>query len=164
SSDDELAVDFFLGQHEIFRFSQLTSGKTHDSLFTLMIGSYAYPFPGRLAFMDRAVDPQTATIRVRLIFPNPHRQLKAGMSGTVRMRVQPEGPVAVIPHKAIVEQLGKFYVFVPTDSNRVTQRTVVPGTPIGSRVIVHEGLHAGEMVVAEGVQQLREGVRIQPDT
>ena len=41
-----------------------------DSTFTIAFGDDVYPFPGNISLIDRAVDPQTGTIKVRLIFPN----------------------------------------------------------------------------------------------
>jgi membrane fusion protein (multidrug efflux system) len=88
SSDKELAVDFNVDQNEIYRFTKLMTEKqkTGDSTFTLAFGIDVYPFPGKLSLLDRAVNPQTGTIKARLIFPNNKNLLIAGMNGTVRVK------------------------------------------------------------------------------
>ncbi|CAN5468785.1 efflux RND transporter periplasmic adaptor subunit [soil metagenome] len=162
SSDHELAVDFNVDQKDIFRFTKLMSDKpaASDSTFTLAFGGDVYPYPGKLYLLDRAVDPQTGTIKTRLTFPNPKGLLISGMNGTVRVKNNASTQAVLIPYKAITEQLGEFFVYVPNDSNMVSQRKVVPGKQIGNDVIIKDGLKQGEKVVVQGVQNLREGAMI----
>ncbi len=162
SSDRELAVDFNVDQKDIFRFTKLMSEKpaASDSTFTLAFGADVYPYPGKLYLLDRAVDPQTGTIKTRLTFPNPKGLLISGMNGTVRVKNNASTQAVLIPYKAITEQLGEFFVYVPNDSNKVSQRKVVPGQQIGNDVIIKDGLKQGEKVVVQGVQNLREGAMI----
>lgn len=161
SSDDELAVDFNVDQKEIFRFSTLVNEKKQDSVFTLAFGNDEYPYPGKLAFLDRAVDPQTGSIKARLIFPNKNKVLRSGMNGTVRVLNNSSSSSIRIPHKAVTEQLGEYFVYVPRDSNKVSQTKVVLGRQVGTDIIVQEGLKEGDSVVTQGVQNLREGSVIQ---
>ena len=159
SSDKELAVDFNIDQKEIYRFTTLMSEKkpTTDSTFTLAFGEDVYPYPGKLSLIDRAVNPQTGTIKARLIFPNTNNQLIAGMNGTVRVKSNDSTSSILVPYKAVTEQLGEFFVYVPVDSNKVSQRKIVLGKQIGKDVIVKEGLKENDKVVVEGVQNLKEG-------
>lgn len=161
SSDDPIAVDITVDQKEIFKFTKLqakSNGTKNDSTFTLAFGQDVYPSPGKISIIDRAVDPMTGSIRMRLIFPNPDHTLRAGMSGVLRV-LSTANQAVVIPHKAITEQLGEFFVYV-ADSSKVTQRKVLLGKQIGKGVIISDGLKAGEVVVTEGVQNLREGSAI----
>jgi membrane fusion protein (multidrug efflux system) len=107
--------------------------------------------------IDRAVDPQTGTIKTRLIFPNTKGMLRAGMNATVKVKNNATATSTLIPYKAVTEQLGEFFVYVAGDSNKVTQRKVQLGKPVGANIIVNEGLNAGEKIVVEGTQNLREG-------
>jgi len=161
SSDDELAVDFNIDQKEIYEMTKLINQKGKDSVFTLSFSNDNYPHPGKLAFLDRAVDPQTGTIKARLIFPNKEGLLRAGMNGTVRVKNNSGQKSLLIPYKAVTEQLGEYFVYVPGDSNKVTQTRVQLGRQIGTDVIVRDGLKAGDSVVTQGVQNLREGAVIQ---
>lgn len=160
STDNEMAVDFNLSQRDIFEFSNLLNKKTRDSIFTIAFSGQVYPVPGRLALLDRAVDPQTGTIKARLVFPNEKEVLRAGMNTTVRVKNDAPGNSVMIPYKAVVEQLGEYFVYVPGDSNKVSQRKVILGTVIGSEIIIKEGLEEGDSVVTQGVQNLREGAVI----
>ena len=166
SSDKELAVDFNLDQKEIYRFSKLLNEnlQSSDSIFLLAFGADQYEAPGKLALLDRTVNPQTGTIKARLIFPNNKKLLIAGMNGTVKVKSNEAAHAIIIPYKAVTEQLGEFFVYVPNDSNKVSQRRVVLGKQLGMNVIIKDGLLAGEKIVVEGVQSLREGAAINPGT
>ncbi|MBX2926075.1 MAG: efflux RND transporter periplasmic adaptor subunit [Chitinophagaceae bacterium] len=162
STDNPMAVDFTIDQNEIYRFSQLQQAKKskNDSTFTIAFGKNIYPFPGSLSIIDRAVDPQTGTIKARLSFPNDQKLLKAGMSTTVRVLNNSGTQSVMIPYKAVTEQLGEFFVYVVGDSNKVTQRKVQLARQIGSDIIIKEGLKTNEKIVVQGVQNLREGAII----
>ncbi|MCE7041429.1 efflux RND transporter periplasmic adaptor subunit [Dyadobacter sp. CY312] len=161
SSDGQLAVDFNVDQAEIFRFTNLLkNNKASDSTFTLAFGNDVYPQPGKIQLLDRAVDPQTGTIKARLVFPNNENLLRAGMTATVRVLNNASAKSVIIPYKAVTEQLGEFFVYVAGDSSKVTQRRLVLGQPIGTNIIVKEGLKEGEKIAVEGVQNLREGAVI----
>jgi membrane fusion protein (multidrug efflux system) len=155
-----MAVDIVVDQTEIYRFTQLyTKAATkNDSTFQLVFKDQVYPHPGKISIIDRAVDPQTGSIKMRLVFPNAEHTLRAGMSGTLRVQSKSQKAV-VIPYKAISEQLGEFFVYMP-DSAKATQRKVSLGNQIGKNIIIKEGLKDGETVIVEGIQSLREGTPI----
>lgn len=158
STDNPIAVDFTVDQKEIYRFSQLQQAtKKGDSTFTLAFGDDIYPVPGTVNLIDRAVDPQTGTIRTRLSFPNEKNMLKAGMTTTVRVLNTSSTAATIIPYTAVTEQLGEFYVYVIGDSSKVSQRKLQLGQPIGRNIIVKDGLKPGEKIVVQGQQNLREG-------
>ncbi|MCC6289042.1 MAG: efflux RND transporter periplasmic adaptor subunit [Chitinophagaceae bacterium] len=158
STDNPIAVDFTIDQKELYRFTQLQQQKkANDSTFSIAFGNDAYPKFGSISVIDRAVDPQTGTIKVRLSFPNEKHLLKAGMSTTVGVLNAGGTESVIIPYKAVTEQLGEFFVYVLGDSSKVTQRKVQLSRPIGTNIIVKEGLKANEQIAVEGVQNLREG-------
>jgi membrane fusion protein, multidrug efflux system len=157
SSDDPIAADITVDQREIYKFTQLLAKKPEkgDSTFRLAFGNEVYPAAGAISIIDRAVDPQTGTLKIRLTFPNADHVLRSGMSATLRVLSSP-GKSVIVPYKAITEQLGEFFVYV-VDSSKVTQRKVALGKQVGTSVIVKNGLKDGETIVTEGVQNLREG-------
>ncbi len=112
-------------------------------------------FNGKINLIDRAVDPQTGSIKVRVVFPNGKDMLKPGMSGTLLVHRSSKDAV-VIPYKAVTEQLGEFFVYV-VNGDKVSQVKVQLGQPLGSNIIVKDGLKPGDVIVVQGVQNLREG-------
>ena len=162
STDNPIAVDFSVDQKDIYRFEklQLAGEKGSDSTFRLAFGADEYPFHGKIYLIDRAVDPQTGTIKTRLQFPNDKGLLKAGMNATVRILNNSSTQSLVIPYKSVTEQLGEFYVYVVGDSNKVSQHKVQLGKQVGPNVIVKDGVKEGDKIVVQGVQNLREGAVI----
>jgi membrane fusion protein, multidrug efflux system len=162
STDDPMAVDFAVDQKEVYRFAQLQQQgkKINDSAFSIAFGNDVYPYYGSINLIDRAVDPQTGTIKMRLSFPNNNKLLKAGMSTTVRVLNAASEKSITIPYKAVTEQLGEYFVYVVGDSNKVSQRKITLGQQLGSSIIIKDGLKAGEKIVVQGIQNLREGAVI----
>jgi membrane fusion protein (multidrug efflux system) len=164
SAEDPIAVDVNIGEQDIARFTKLQQAKgvRQDSIFTLQVpGGKTYKMPGKIVTIDRAVDPQTGTLKVRVQFANPQRLLKAGMNATLRVLNQDAGQQLVIPARAVTEQMGEFYVYVVGDSSKVSQRKVLTGTRVKDKTVVRQGLKAGETIVSDGIQNLHEGSKIQ---
>lgn len=115
-----MAVDFLVNEKQLPAFEKFKDGRqgSHtDSLFTfLMPDNSMYPYQGKISVIDRAVDAQTGSIRVRLVFPNPKNDLKVGMSCTVRVRNQETTPQMLIPSRAVVEQMGEYFVYIAKDT------------------------------------------------
>lgn len=160
STEDPIAVDIAVDQKEIPRFMQLQQQQGGDSTFTLLLpDNTVYTQPGHISVIDRAVDPQTGTLKTRLVFPNKG-QLKPGMSTNVRVLNNQGNNFVLAPYKAVVEQMGEYFVFVVNDSSKVTQRKIQLGTRISEKVIIKDGLQAGEKIVTEGVQKLKDGTAV----
>lgn len=159
SQNSPLAIDFAVDEKQIPRFAKLQAEgtKPSDSVFTISLpdGSI-YNEPGKISLLDRAVDPQTGTIRARLVFDNPQNILKPGMSCNVRVKNSDTNAV-LIPSKAITEQMGETFVFVVGDSNKVSQTKIVTGMRIGDNIVVKDGLQQNEIIVIDGIQKLRDG-------
>lgn len=179
STDDPIAVDFIINEKQLPHFEQLQNGSKHapDSLFTILLADNSlYPYTGKISIIDRAVDAQTGSIRIRLVFANPKNLLRVGMSCVVRVHNQDTEPQLVLPSKAVVEQMGEYFVFVakdsvinPTKSTAdtatrpkllVIQKKVQVGQTVGPNVIVKSGINDGDRIVVDGVQSLHDGSRI----
>jgi membrane fusion protein (multidrug efflux system) len=159
STDDPIAVDINVNQQDIFRFLKMEkqpAGVT-DQTFTLAFGEDHYAEPGHIFLVDRAVDPQTGTIKTRLIFPNRTGMLKPGMNATVRVSTNSIARSIVIPYKAVTEQLGEYFAYVVGDSSKVSQQKIELGKQVGPNVIVKSGLKLDDRIVVEGMQNLRQG-------
>jgi len=164
STDDPIAVDFFLDQKDLGKINTLKQSgiNVKDSIFTILLpDGTQYPFSGKIASIDRAVDAQTGTIRIRLSFDNKEKKLRPGMSATLKVYHAGGNKALLIPHKAVTEQMGEYFVYSVTDSSTVTQVKVKLGATIQDKVVVQEGLQAGQRIVVEGLQRVREGAKIQ---
>jgi RND family efflux transporter MFP subunit len=146
-----------------------------DSLFTILLpDNSVYQYTGKLSIIDRAVDSKTGSITLRLVFQNPQDFLRAGMSCVVRVHNQDAKPQIVVPNKAVVEQMGEYFVYVAKDTlvnnpkagadsakNKVKQlraieKKVQVGQVIGPNIIIKTGLDEGEKIITDGVQSLHD--------
>ncbi|HLZ89261.1 MAG TPA: efflux RND transporter periplasmic adaptor subunit [Puia sp.] len=119
STDNPMAVDFLINEAQLNHYQELQRDKQHklDSLFTIVLPDHSmYPHTGKISVIDRAVDPQTGTIRVRLEFNNPKLDLRAGMSCVVRVHNLEQAPQVVIPARAVIEQMGEYFVYIAKDT------------------------------------------------
>jgi RND family efflux transporter MFP subunit len=168
SSVDPMAVDIAIDQKEISRFINLQQhpARSTDSVFTLALPDNSiYPKTGIISLIDRAVDAQTATIKARLIFPNNNYLLRAGMSCNVRVKNNTATTMFILsPSKAVVEQMGEYFVFVVNDSSKVMQHKVLLGARINDKVVITDGLKEGDKIVIDGVQKLKDGAAVQVST
>jgi membrane fusion protein (multidrug efflux system) len=193
STDNPMAVDFLVNESQLPHFEELQAGKAKsvDSLFTILLpDQQLYPHTGKILFIDRAVDPQTGSIDVRLVFPNPDYVLRPGMSTVVRVHNQDAAPQIVVPSRAVVEQMGEYFLFVAKDTVVKTpgsadsagkkgndeeakgadtaetpklhayQKKVQLGQTVGPDVIIRSGINIGDKIVVDGVQAIHEGSRI----
>jgi membrane fusion protein (multidrug efflux system) len=162
SSDNPMAVDCSVDEKQIGRFVQLLqkNPKDQDSIFTMVLPDESiYPSPGRLILMDRAVDPQTGTIRIRVIFPNADNLLKPGLTCNLRIKSNSSRNSLLIPYKAVVEQMGEYFIYL-VKGNTVTQRRVNLGMTINDMVVVKDGVQSGDQIVTEGVQKIHDNSTI----
>ena len=160
STTNPIAVDISVNQRDIQRFAKLQQNPSvaKDSVFTLeMQDKSVYPANGRIVTIDRAVDPNAGTIKVRISYPNSSNRLLAGMTANVRVLNRAEGRQLVIPYKAVTEQLGTYSVFVVGDSSKAESRIVKLGSVAGDKVVIKDGLKKDEVIVSVGQQNVRPG-------
>ncbi|HVE84069.1 MAG TPA: efflux RND transporter periplasmic adaptor subunit [Myxococcales bacterium] len=119
-----------------------------------------YPHPGKLLFVDRQVDPRTGSLRLDATFPNPEGLLRPGQTASVRLSTESLSSVALIPQRATTELQGQFQVFVVGEDGAVHFRPVELGPKVGTQVAVTKGLSPGDRVVVEGLQKVRDGMKV----
>ncbi len=162
SSTHPIQVDFVINEKEIPRFSKLLNSPAgSDSVFRLKLSDGSvYAHPGKLATIDRAVGRQTGTVNVRVELPNREELLIPGMTGALQVLNQDHGDQLVIPYKAVTEQMGEYFVYLVGADSTVSQQTIKLGTVFGAEVAVREGLQAGQTIVVDGLQKIRQGAKV----
>ncbi|MET3114992.1 membrane fusion protein (multidrug efflux system) [Pedobacter sp. CG_S7] len=160
STTNPIAVDIAINQKDIARFVKLQQNPAtlKDSVFSIeMQDNTTYQMPGQIVTIDRAVDPDAGTIKVRISYPNAKNSLRAGMTCNVKVLNRIEGKQLTIPYKAVAEQLGAYSVYVVGDSSKAEQRIVKLGSVVGDKVVITDGVKIGDIIVSEGGQNVRPG-------
>lgn len=124
--------------------------------------SAVYPghtFTGGISSIDSRVDPVTRAVMAIASIPNPERLLKPGMFLTVTLE-RSRRQVLMVPEEAISPRQGRQYVYVIVDG-RAVEREVEIGARSPGFTEIRSGVVAGDMIVTEGIQRLRDGIPVQ---
>jgi membrane fusion protein (multidrug efflux system) len=130
----------------------------------LLADGSVHPEKGKLVFVDRAVDIKTGTLRARVEFPNSLKVLRPGMFARIKVDLGARPNSILVPERAVAELQGKNFVWIIGPDNKATQQAVKVGEPLGSSVLILEGLKSGDRIVVEGLQKVREGAPVKPMT
>ncbi|WP_312236689.1 MdtA/MuxA family multidrug efflux RND transporter periplasmic adaptor subunit [Stenotrophomonas sp.] len=115
---------------------------------------------GVLSSLDNRIDTATGTLKLRAQFANAEEALFPNQFVNIRLQVSSSDAV-VIPNAAVQFGSKGSYVYVIAPDNTSHLRNVVLGPADGERVSVRDGLKAGERVVVEGIDGLREGAKVE---
>jgi len=117
---------------------------------------------GVLMALDNEIDTTTGTLRLKARFDNTDQTLFPNQFVNVRLLVNTlDAPVTIPVAAAQYGSMGEF-VYLVQDDDTVRMRPVVLGRGDGERIAVISGLSAGDRVVIEGTDRLRDGVRVVP--
>lgn len=115
---------------------------------------------GTLLAIDSQIDPTTATIRLRAVFPNDDGMLYPNQFVNIRLLVDTRQGVTLAPSAAIQHNTRGSFVYVVKPDNSVEIRTVTAGPSEGSQTVVEKGLQPDEVVVTDGVDKLQNGSKV----
>jgi membrane fusion protein (multidrug efflux system) len=121
-----------------------------------------YGEPGKVDFIDNEVDPNTGTVAVRAVFPNPRRLLLPGQFVTVVIHPEETARRPVVPVAAVEEDRQGKYVLLVGPDNRVEQRRITADRQVDQEWVVENGLREGETVIVQGLQKVRPGIAVNP--
>lgn len=123
-----------------------------------------YDQKGRVNSVSGIINPSTGTVQMRATFDNPARILRSGATGLVRFPITRKGAI-LIPQKATYEIQDKKFVYLLDKQNTVHSKEVeVLPQNNATHYVVTKGLTLGDRIVVEGVNKLKEGVKIIPIT
>jgi multidrug efflux system membrane fusion protein len=114
-----------------------------------------FPHAGKIDFTDNRVDPDSGSVWLRGVFPNPKKFLTPGLFVRVRLPVGHAHRAVLIPEQALATDQGQKFVWVVGDDDRATYRRIQLGAQHGSLRVVREGIEPGERVIVSGLQRVR---------
>ena len=115
---------------------------------------------GKVAAVDNQIDTTTGTVKVRAQFDNTDNALFPNQFVNARLLVQTLKNVVTVPTSAIQRGAPGAYVYVINADNTVSVRQVTTGAVDGNITQVRSGLSAGERVVIDGTDRLRDGLKV----
>ncbi len=121
-----------------------------------------YPEPGHIVFVDRSVSSQTGSIRLAAAFANRNNLLRPGQFGRISAQTQVLQNAVVVPQRAVSELQGMNQVYVVGPDNTAHVRTVQLGPQIGQNIVIAKGVQAGDVLVTEGNDKVKDGIKVAP--
>jgi len=115
-------------------------------------------FSGRIATIERVIDPASRAVTVRAILPNPGARLRPGMLMSVRIR-RAERMGTAVPELAVVGNGDERSVFVLNADNTARSVKVTTGSREDGLIEV-SGLPRGARVITEGVLKVTDGMEV----
>ncbi|HET7832875.1 MAG TPA: efflux RND transporter periplasmic adaptor subunit [Gallionella sp.] len=116
---------------------------------------------GRVIAVDNQVNVATGTVMIKAEFANANMALFPNQFVNVRLLLDTLGNAVVVPSVAIALGASGSYVYVIDRNNKVAVRTVTPGASDRDYTAISSGLQAGERVVTDGLDRLRDGSTVQ---
>jgi membrane fusion protein, multidrug efflux system len=167
---DPIYAVFDLDEQTFLRYGNLASaGKRASARQTglpiqmALAGDTQFPREGKLNFVDNQLDPDTGTIRGRAVFANRGHELTPGLFVRLRLPGTSEYDGMLVRDSAVGTDLDKRYVLVVNKDKAIEYRPVTLGPAVASGLrLVRTGLAAGEVVVVNGLQRVRPGMKVDP--
>jgi membrane fusion protein, multidrug efflux system len=116
---------------------------------------------GTLEAVDNEIDQTTGTSKLKAVFPNEDNALFPNQFVNVKLLLDVERGVVIIPMVAVQRGPIGTYVYLVKPDKSVTVRPITIGDTEGNNVVVEEGLRPGDPVVVDGADKLSEGMRVE---
>jgi multidrug efflux system membrane fusion protein len=123
-----------------------------------------FPHRGYIESFDNKLDPNTGSILLRTVFPNADGRIVPGLFARIRVPLSARYPALLVEERAIGTDQGQKYVMSLSASNTVQYRPVKLGPDVNGKRIIRDGLQAGEQIVVNGLQRVRPGMPVVPQT
>jgi RND family efflux transporter MFP subunit len=123
-----------------------------------------FPHRGYIESFDNRLDPNTGSILLRAVFDNKDERIVPGLFARIRVPLSARHPALLVEERAIGTDQGQKYVMSLSTSNTVEYRAVKLGPDVNGKRIIREGLQAGEQIVVNGLQRVRPGMPVAPQT
>ena len=161
-SETPIRVLFPVTQRELLEAKRNASIGDPPAVRLKLADGSLYKEKGKIDFIDITVDPKTDGQIIRATFDNKDNLLTDGQ--TVRVLLEDNKPktVVTVPQQAIaLDQTGP-YLFTVDDKNVVHLQRVKTGIARSGQLVISEGLKAGDKVVVQGQQRIRDGMTVAP--
>lgn len=136
--------------------------EAEQSLELILADGSVYPHQGTFYFADRQVDVTTGAMRVAARFSNQDGLLRPGLFCRVRAQTAVRKGAILVPEQAVAELQGSSLVAVVGRDRKVALRMVEVGEREPPWRVILKGVNAGETVVVEGTQKVRDGMEVSP--
>lgn len=136
--------------------------ETKIPCFLQLANETGFPHEGVIDFLDNRIDPATATLRVRGVFPNPGGWLTPGSFARLRIPGTQRYTALLVPESAVTMDQNQKNLLVIGAENKVEGRAVKLGRLFGDLREIEAGIGPSDRVVVNGLMQARPGMTVHP--
>ena len=159
SDNREMFAYFHVSEKEYIELRKRDSLGEMEEVSLLMANNELFSRKGRIETAESEIDRETGSIAFRARFQNPGQVLRHGASGRIIVREELQQAL-VVPQKASFEIQDKTYVYIVDSSGTVRPRNIEIRARLPHLFVVAAGLGTGDRVIYEGIQQIRDGLRV----
>jgi RND family efflux transporter MFP subunit len=123
-----------------------------------------FPHAGHIESFDNHVDPNTGSILLRAVFPNEDGRILPGLFARLRVPLSERHAALLVEGRAIGTDQAQKYVLTLTPTNTVAYQSVKLGPEVEGKRVVRDGLHPGDLIVVNGLQRVRPGMPVTPQS
>ncbi len=165
---DPARVQFNLSEVDLLAFMRDKDTLKKDFLVVKLFfqDGKQYDQPGEITFWNNQVNPSTGTLLMQATFQNPKSLLIPGMYVKIRVEIKEVTRAVMVPRNAVIEDQTGKYVLVVTKTDVVERRkivTVADQDQQDMNIGLKSGLEAGEMVIVDGIQKVRPGIKVKAE-
>ncbi|WP_456867932.1 efflux RND transporter periplasmic adaptor subunit [Galbibacter sp. BG1] len=164
----EVYAYFSMNEEDYLDFVQNTKGDSRQEkldnfpeINLVLANGELYKHKGKIKTVTGQVNQNTGTVSFRATFPNPERLLTNGNSGVIQIPTV-YTDVPVISQESTFERQGQTLVFHVGSDNKVKSEVIKITDHIENLYVVESGVKIGDVIVAKGVDKLRDGAEIVP--
>ncbi|RYZ32831.1 MAG: efflux RND transporter periplasmic adaptor subunit, partial [Sphingobacteriales bacterium] len=161
---------FSMNEKQLLDFSRNYDGKGLQAqiknippVSLVLSDGTTYAENGKIESINGLINTNTGSVSLRATFSNPSMLLRSGASAMVRIPQHLENAI-LIPQKSTIDLQGKKFVYV-VDNKGIIKNTEVEIMELAKDnfYVVTKGLNAGDKIVLEGFQSLKDGMEIKPE-
>lgn len=169
SNISKMYVYFSMTEKQLLALTREAGGvnaaiKKMPAVSLVLSDGTTYSQSGTISTVSGVIDPSTGSVQMRATFDNAQHILRSGGTGSILIPTHASDAI-MVPQSATFDVQDKKFVYVVNADKTVATReiTVLPQNN-GQTYVVASGLRAGERIVIDGVNQLKNGQKINPIT
>lgn len=169
SNISKMYVYFSMTEKQLLALTREAGGvnaaiKKMPAVSLVLSDGTTYSQSGTISTVSGVIDPSTGSVQMRATFDNAQHILRSGGTGSILIPTHASDAI-MVPQSATFDVQDKKFVYVVNADKSVATReiTVLPQNN-GQTYVVASGLRAGERIVVNGVNQLKNGQKINPIT